>query len=79
MEIETINTKIRKKLGRQEDISPLHPDNDGGTVGDKPREEVIEQIIIIIIHAFIFAHKIKEGQIMKSGDLRIRGAVMCID
>ena len=28
-------------------------------------------LIIIIIHAFIFAHKIKEGQIMKSGDLRI--------
>ena len=35
---------------------------------------IIIIIIIIIIHAFIFAHKIK-GQIMKSGDLRIRGAV----
>ena len=29
--------------------------------------------VIIIIHAFIFARKIKEGQIIKSGNLRIRG------
>ena len=36
-------------------------------------------LIIIIIHAFVFAHKIKEGQVIKGGNLRIRGAGKGID
>ena len=32
-------------------------------------------IIIIIIHAFVFVRKIIEGQIIKNGNLLIRGAV----
>ena len=42
--------EFAQKLRRQEYVPPLHPDNDGGTVGDKPREEVIEQIKQICKH-----------------------------